>query len=50
MRSLRRGLVVLRGLCDNLFIEVWQDIETGDVTYSRTASLDDQSHHGRSLR
>ena len=35
---------------DNLFVEVWQEIETGDVTYSRTASLDDQSHHGRSHR
>ena len=35
---------------DNLFVEVWQEIETGDVTYSRTAFLDDQSHHGRSHR
>jgi hypothetical protein len=35
---------------DNLFVELWQEIETGDVTYSRTASLDDQSHHGRSHR
>jgi hypothetical protein len=35
---------------DNLFVEVWQEIETGDVTHSRTASLDDQSHHGQSHR
>ena len=26
---------------DNLFVEVWQEIETGEATYSRTSRLND---------
>lgn len=31
-----------------IWIEEWRDAETGEVTYWRRRSLDDQSHHGAS--
>ena len=35
---------------DNLMIEVWQDIETGDITFVKEHALDDQEAHGARTR
>lgn len=35
---------------DDLYIEMWQDLRTGEVTYLRRGALHDQSHHGPRTR
>jgi hypothetical protein len=44
----RRTIYKDRG--ENVYAEVWQDMDTGEVTYNRQAALDDQSHHGEWTR
>ena len=47
-RIQRRTIYKDRG--ENVYAEVWQDMDTGEVTYHREAALDDQSHHGEWTR
>jgi hypothetical protein len=35
---------------DDVYIEVWQDSESGEVTFSKRGRLSDQSVHGERTR